>query len=85
MLSIDEMNWEFSDLKVLQYIELSNLISQLIMLRLFYYSHYIEKIMDRFQSISLFYSNVQEKEKMNGMVNKLESVKKMAEEFEQEL
>lgn len=48
MLSIDEMNWEFSDLKVLQYIELSNLISQLIMLRLFYYSHYIEKIMDRF-------------------------------------
>lgn len=85
MLSIEEMNWNFSDLKVVQYIELSNLITQLIMLRLFFYSHYIQKVMDRISSISLFYSRVEEKEKLGKMVTKLESVKKMAEEFEQEL
>jgi hypothetical protein len=41
--------------------------------------------MDRLSSISLFYSRVEEKEKLGKIVTKLESVKKMAEEFECQL
>lgn len=52
MLHLDELNWRGSKIWFEYQIQLSRLLNQLIMYRLFFYSAFVKVISDRFRQIS---------------------------------